>query len=410
MKRNLESRVDDLLKQFPAVVITGVRQCGKTTLSKQVRPDWAYKDLEKSSDRRLMLDDPTLFFKEFPGQVILDEVQLYPDILRELRSVIDENREQRNRFILTGSSSPELIKGVSDSLAGRVAIIELGTAKMNELYNEELSPIYELLQSPLTDNFWVELKAIKTRITYEKVMNAFYNGGYPEPSLRENESFSKEWMEAYIDTYVQRDIRSLFPKLNLEKYQRLIHMLSHLSGSIVNRAEISKSLEVSESAVADYIDIANGSYLWRTLPSFASHVSKSVQKSPKGALRDSGLCLYFQNIHSRGDLINHPRVGNIFESFVVEELIKGLQACGTKRLEYYHYRTKNGSEVDLVLKGPFGILPIEIKMGSSISSSELRHLKKFLKMEQCSYGLVVSHGEEVYRLAENIIHVPVNLI
>jgi len=410
MKRNLESRIDNLLKQFPAVVITGVRQSGKTTLSKKVRSDWVYKDLEKSSDRRLILDDPTFFFKEFPKQVILDEVQMYPDILRELRSVIDENRDQKNRFILTGSSSPSLIKGVSDSLAGRVAIVELGTAKMNELYQYELSPFYQLLQHPLTDNFFDELKGIKTSITYEQVMDTFYKGGYPEPFLRGDDDFLGEWMEAYIETYVQRDIRSLFPKLNLEKFQRLIHMLSHLSGSIVNRADISKSLEISESAVADYIDIAHGSYFWRTLPSFASHVSKSVQKSPKGTLRDSGLCMHLQNVHRREDLLNHPRVGNIFESFVVEEIIKGLQACGTKRLEAYHYRTKNGSEIDLVLKGPFGTLPIEIKMGSSIANSELRHLKKFLKMEQCPYGLVISHDNEVVRLAENIIHVPVNLL
>lgn len=410
MKRNLEKRIDFLLQKFPAVVITGVRQCGKTTISKRVRPHWHYRDLEKSSDRNLILDDPTLYFKEFPHEIILDEVQSYPEILSEIRSVIDEDRSRLNRFILTGSSSPDLIQGISESLAGRVAILEMGTAKFNELYETELSPLYQILQTPFDQRFYDALKSLKTEITYKQVMQAFFKGGYPEPFLRNDEEFRSEWMQAYLDTYIQRDIRSLFPKLNLEKFQRFTTMLSHLSGTIVNRADLSRSLEISESTVADYLDISHGSYIWRNIPSFASHISKSIQKSPKGELRDSGLCLFLQHIYQREQLMNHPRIGNIFESFVIEEILKGLEAAGSKQLEYYHYRTRNGAEINLVLKGSFGLLPIEIKMGASISSSNLRHMKKFLKTENCPWGIVISHANEVFKVSDNIIHLPVNLI
>jgi predicted AAA+ superfamily ATPase len=241
-------------------------------------------------------------------------------------------------------------------------------------------------------------------------MNTFFQGGYPEPSLMDDVNFREEWMEAYIETYLQHDLRKQFPKLNVEKYQRFIHMLSHLTGGLINRAQISRSLEISESAVAEYLDIANGTFLWRNIPSFASQVSKSVQKAPKGGLRDSGLCFYLQHVYQRDHILQHPRAGNVFEMFIIEELIKGAQSVGMKRLEYYHYRTKNGAEVDFIMKGPFGCLPIEIKFGTTIKSSDLSNLKKFIKQEKCSLGLVINNADHVCMLDEKVIQIPAGVI
>lgn len=154
LKRNLQSKITHLLNQFPAVVILGARQVGKTTLAKQIAPNWRYLDLEKPDDYDLISRDPVFFFQQFPQHVIIDEAQEYPGLFSVLRGVIDHHRDLKSRFILTGSSSPDILTGISESLAGRIAVIELGTLKANEIYKQPLSELYQLF----TDKLHMALK------------------------------------------------------------------------------------------------------------------------------------------------------------------------------------------------------------------------------------------------------------
>jgi len=410
IKRNLEEKINKLLTFFPAVIILGVRQGGKTTLAKQLKPNWKYFDMEKASDFDLVTRDFDFFFRENPGQLIIDEAQQAPEIFRELRGVIDSNREHKGRFILTGSSSFDLLKNVSESLAGRVAIVELGALKFNEFYRKPLSPFYKMFDTPLSSSTLDYLKSLQVEISHTGVMDVFLKGGYPEPALNGDDEFRQAWMENYFQAYAQRDIRILFPRLDISKYRRFIMMLSSLSGTIINRSELGRSLETSEVTVKEYMDIAHGSYLWRNVPSFEKSVTKSILKMPKGIFRDSGLLHFLQKIRNNDQLMVYPRVGLNFEVFIIEEIIKGLEATMLIGWEYFYYRTRNGAEVDMIIQGDFGVLPIEIKFGLHTDRNQLASLRKFIAENNLPLAIVINNSEEVAMLADGIIQIPVGLL
>jgi predicted AAA+ superfamily ATPase len=235
-KRNIGGKINELLDFFPVVIILGVRQCGKITLAKMLRPNWRYFDLERGKDFEFVTRDFDFFVKEYPHSIIIDEAQRFPALFQELRGVIDSDRQRKNRFLLTGSSSLELIKNVSESLAGRVGLVELGTFKSNETVALALPDFYEIFKEKLRDSTKDFLKGLKAIISYDQLMKAFLKGGYPEPVLKNDDRFFNAWMENYFQPYVQRDIRTLFPRLDLIKYQRFLSMLSALSGTIINRS------------------------------------------------------------------------------------------------------------------------------------------------------------------------------
>ncbi len=409
-KRNLETKIKELLVYFPVVIILGVRQCGKTTLAKMLRPDWQYFDLERSRDFDFVTRDFEFFIKEHPYSVIIDEAQKYPALFQELRSVVDRDRKHKNRFLLTGSSSLDLIKNVSESLAGRVGLVELGTFKANETYALGLPNFYKILNKNLNHTTIDFLKGLEPEISHNQLMQAFLKGGYPEPVLEKDDRFYDAWMENYIQTYIQRDIRTLFPRLDLVKYQRFVSMLSALSGTIINRSQVGRSLDISEKAIRDYLQIAEGSYIWRNTPSYEKSTNKSVVKMPKGNIRDSGLTNFIQGITQREQLLNYPNVGAAFEAFISEEIIKGIQATKVVNWNHYYFRTRNGAEIDMILEGPFGTLPIEIKFGSMIKQRQIQTLKKFVYKNNLPLGIVINNSDVVQLVAERILQLPATYI
>jgi predicted AAA+ superfamily ATPase len=409
-KRNLETKINELLVYFPVVIILGVRQCGKTTLAKMLRPDWQYFDLERSRDFDFVTRDFEFFIKEHPYSVIIDEAQKYPALFQELRSVVDRDRKHKNRFLLTGSSSLDLIKNVSESLAGRVGLVELGTFKANETYALGLPNFYKVLNKNLNHTTIDFLKGLEPEISHNQLMQTFLKGGYPEPVLEKDDRFYDAWMENYIQTYIQRDIRTLFPRLDLVKYQRFFSMLSALSGTIINRSQVGRSLDISEKAIRDYLQIAEGSYIWRNTPSYEKSTNKSVVKMPKGNIRDSGLTNFIQGITQREQLLNYPNVGAAFEAFISEEIIKGIQATKVVNWNHYYFRTRNGAEIDMILDGPFGTLPIEIKFGSMIKQRQIQTLKKFVYKNNLPLGIVINNSDVVQLVAERILQLPATYI
>jgi predicted AAA+ superfamily ATPase len=406
LKRNQAKRVNDLLEKFPIVLILGVRQCGKSTLAKEVRSDWKYFDLERTKDFDYVTSDIDFFLKENNTKLILDEAQQLPEIFKNLRGLVDLSPDETNRFILTGSSFPELIKMASDSLAGRIGIIELGTFKINEIIEEPLPEFYSIFQSSLSKDTINQLKTLTFPSKPLDVLDFFLKGGYPAPVLKKNQEYFEDWMENYFQTYINRDIRRLFPKLDTLKYRRFISMLSELSGTIINKAQLGRSLDVNEVTIRDYLEIAHNTFFWRMIPSFEKTMIKSVTKMPKGILRDSGILHYLSNIDSREKLLRSPKFGQNFESFIIEEIIKGLQASPVRRWDYYYFRTKNGVEIDLILDGKFGTLPIEIKSGSSTTITDVRSLEYFVEKQDLPLGIVVNNDVEIKMLSEKIIQIP----
>lgn len=404
MDRHYHQIITELLGYFPCVAITGVRQCGKTTLLQQLPPLWKIYDLEKSSDFDIIARDPDLFFRLNPDFIALDEAQLLPELCSALRVAIDANRSRSGRFIITGSSSPELLRSISETLAGRVAIIEMAPLSLSEAYEMKQPRLYSLIaqRNTLAKEF---LTLPSSDLSVSQQHDYWMRGGYPELWVKKSPRFTKLWMQNYLKTYFERDIVRLFPSLNRERYRQFINMLGQLSGNIINYSQVARTLGVSQPTVREYFNIAHGTYVWRHIPAYEKNAQKRIVKHPKGYLRDSGLLNHFLHLQNLDDLLAHPAMGHSWESMVIENLLRGLTIQGIS-FDYFHYRTSAGAEVDLVLEGEFGLIPVEIKYGQKVSLRSLRGIRGFLNDFNCSYGIVVSNTERLALIDENLISIP----
>ena len=406
IEREIEVKIRFLLTQFPVVAVIGPRQCGKTTVCQRIGENWTCFDLEKDSDFQLISHDPELFLKKHLEQIVIDEVQLLPPLFSALRVSIDSMRSKKNRFLITGSSSPDLLTNISETLAGRVAILELSTLKATERWGTSPSRFYDAIANNINVQ---QIEQLTCSTSDQQLWDSWLCGGYPEPVFHLAKEAYPVWMENYRSTYINRDIRRLFPRLNIDAFRRFISMLASLSGSILNYAELSRSLSVSQPTVRDYLDIAHGTFIWRKLPPYEKNIKKRIVKMPRGHLRDSGLLHYLLNIDEHERLTHHPIVGRSWESFVIEEILKGMQN-NTIPHQAYYYRTSNGAEIDLILEGTFGLLPIEIKFGTKIDHRSLRTLIDFVDNQQCPLGIVINNSDSIAWLHEKIIRLPATMI
>ncbi len=407
LQRNYTSIAERYLTNFPVLCLIGPRQAGKTSFAKQLRKGWHYFDLEKPSDLDLISRSPELFFEQYPRNIIIDEAQEYPQLFKILRGVIDSDRSLKGRFILTGSSSPEITAHLSDSLAGRVGIVQIGSFKANEFYQTPLSSFYDLFtQTHTKESIGLE----ETGLTNSQMRHCWLYGGYPEPLLNDSPAFYQDWMDNYYSTYINRDIAGLFPRLNKNAYARFISTLSSLSGTIINKSDLARAIEIEAKSVSEYLQIAEQTYIWRNIPYDAQSKVKSIVKKPKGLLTDSGLTHYLQKIQDMEQLLAHPNSGRSFESFIIEEIIKGITSRGINNVDYSYYRTTKGSEVDLVITTPYAKVPIEIKMAKSVPNKQLVTLGKYIEENNLPYGLLVNQADRVYWLTDKILQVPARFL
>lgn len=406
LPRHLQAHLETLLAHFPCVVLTGVRQCGKTTLLGTLPGTWQHFDMENSADRQQLLADPDLFLRLHPDRLVIDEAQLAPPLFSALRVAIDRDRSKKGRFLLSGSSSPELARQMSESLAGRVARIELAPLSLAEAWQLPASTLYRLLtqNAPMPDI----LAAAAARLTVQQVQDYWFAGGYPEPWLSDSEEFRSLWARHYIDSYLLRDIGALFPNLNRDRFRQFITLLSQHSGNILNNADIARTLGVSEPTVRDWLGIAHDTFLWRHIPAWDRSTAKQLVKHPKGFLRDSGLLHRLLHIPDTTLLATHPVVGKSWEGMVVETVLRGFENAGIE-VQPFHYRTRGGAEIDLILEGQFGtagLLPIEIKLTPHSDQRALRSLTEFVTSQNCQLGLVINNDERPRWLSERILAVP----
>ena len=402
MKRHAFPLLQELLGLFPCVALLGVRQCGKTTLLRELPPDWRRFDMEKLADHEAIARDPDLFLRLNPNHVAIDESQLLPALFPALRVAIDNDRESRGRFVITGSSSPELLSAISESLAGRVAIIDMGPFSLAEAYELPPSPVLAMVAGRAAAN---DLANVPARLSLGQVTDYWLHGGYPEPWIKNSQRFRKLWLQNYLQTYLDRDLPRLFPGLDRQKFRLFVQMLAQLSGSIINYSDVARALGVSQPTARDYFHIAHGSFIWRHLPAYEKNAAKRVVKHPKGYLRDSGLLHFLLHLQDRDDLMAHPRMGASWEGMVIENLVRGLAAAGVD-FNAFHYRSGGGAEIDLVLEGEFGLLPVEIKHTQHVDARSLRALRDFVAERGCRYGIVINNDERPRLLDDKLIGIP----
>lgn len=348
--RYIQKQLLTLLAQFPAVALLGPRQAGKTTLALAEmarRGDAIYLDLELPSAQR-QLDDPEAFLLAQRNRlVILDEVQRLPELFPVLRGVIDIRRrdgEAAGQFLLLGSATGVLLQQASESLAGRVAQLELTPFQAREVLPAD-APGAEL------NSLWVR-------------------GGFPLAWLAEGEASSLRWREAFIATYLERDIPALGPRIPSTTLRRLWTMLAHVQGGMLNQSQLAASLAVSGQTVSRYIDVLCDLMLVRRLPAWHGNVGKRLVRAPRVYVRDSGITHALLGLESLEAVLGHPVAGPSWEGFVIEQLI-----AAAPQAEASFYRTSHGAEADLVMSLRNGeTWVIEIKRSSAPAVSKGFHL------------------------------------
>ncbi len=344
--RLAQHSLSNLLGQFPAVVLLGPRQAGKTTLAfaeKEVSPNALYLDLELPSAQR-QLDDAESFFLAHPNQlVILDEVQRLPNLFTVLRGIIDlrrRNGEPSRQFLLLGSASGALLQQSSESLAGRIAQLELTPFQAREILPGSA-------MAADMNSLWVR-------------------GGFPLSWMAANDAQSLAWREAFIATYLEKDIPALGPRIPATTLRRLWTMLAHNQGELLDQSKLAAALAISGQTVGRYIDLLCDLMLVRRLTAWSGNVGKRLVRAPKVYVRDSGLVHALLGLQSLDSVLSHPVAGASWEGFVIEQLINAAPHAQTS-----FYRTSHGAEVDLVLEFRSGqTWVIEIKRSTAPTVSK----------------------------------------
>lgn len=405
MKRAYAGLLRAYLKTFPCVALLGVRQSGKTTLLETLPANWRRFDLERRADHTVISRDPDAFFRVNPTRVAIDEAQVLPEIFPALRVAIDVRRAEKGRFVITGSSSPALLRSVSESLAGRVAIIEMAPFSWEEVTKTTgRDSFLRRLQDRKTRPADL-VEGLKPRGELARAHEFWFRGGFPEPWLNRGDSFRRRWVEQYIQAYLFRDVKRLFPGLDDVRFRRFLEMLGGLSGRVLNYADVARALGVSQPTARDYFDIAHGTFIWRAIPAYTRDVVKRVVKHPRGYVRDSGLLHALLHIPDSDAMLSHPQMGASWEGMVVEEILRQLNALGVAH-EHSYYRTGAGAEVDLVLEGRFGRVAVEIKHTSTVGARDLRGLRDFVTEHKARLGVVVNNDVVARRYEEDLIGLP----
>ena len=365
IKRIISTELLQAAREYPIVTVVGPRQSGKTTLVRMVFPDKPYFSLEDPDTRMAAENDPRGFLRQLPDGAVLDEIQRLPPLLSYLQGIVDT--EQRpGMFILTGSHQPLLQAAITQSLAGRTAILTLWPFSITELrhYQKQWNP-YELI-----------------------VRGAF-------PRVHEHSLDARRFFNGYVQTYVERDVRSLIQLRDLSQFQKFLLLLAGRTGQIVNYTSLSNDTGVSSTTIKNWISVLKASYVLFELPPYFQNVGKRVIKSPKIYFTDTGLVSFLLGIHDANQAARDPLRGGLYENLVITEIMKSAYNVGI-RPELYFFRDSNGNEVDLLIREAGICHPIEIKSSATFSKEFIKGLEKFrvLCPEQCGKGTVLFDGKK----------------
>lgn len=345
IRRKLASKLGDLSGEYPVVSITGPRQSGKTTLVKAVFPEWAYVSLEEPDIREYAMRDPRGFIAAYPERVILDEAQRAPDLFSYIQTHVD-NIGKEGVYVLTGSFNFGLMQGISQSLAGRVGILELLPLAFSELDQAGIAPV-----------------------SIEALM---FTGSYPRIYDRGLEA--QQWYGNYVTTYLERDVRQVKNITDLSVFQRFLKMCAARSGQILNLSSLGDDCGITHNTAKSWLSILEAGYIVYLLRPHHQNFNKRLIKSPKIYFYDSGLLAYLLGISSPEILMTHASRGHVFETWVISELLKGRLNRGFKD-NIYFWRDNSGHEIDCIVDQGDRLVPLEIKSGKTVSEDFFKGLR-----------------------------------
>ena len=345
--RDVEQTIRTLLKGFPVITLTGPRQSGKTTVAKALFSDRPYTTLEDPDTRMTAQDDPRSFLERFPDGAVLDEVQRCPQLLSYLQTIVD-NDKRMGRYILTGSQQFGLMSGITQSLAGRTAFVELLPFSLAEL-----------------------ARAGKVPTSADAMLLA---GCYPP--LYDREVPPSAWFGAYVTAYIERDVRQMLKIQELETFQRFVRLCAGRTGQLLNLSSLAIECGITHNTAKAWISVLEASYLVFLLRPHHTNFNKRLVKMPKLYFYDVGLVSWLLGIRTTEHMNPHPLRGALFENFVIAELIKSRLNKG-ERPQIYFWRDSNGNEVDIIIEQGGRLMPIEIKSGKTVTREAFAGVNKW---------------------------------
>lgn len=359
--RKLEPIVEKYLNRFSVIGITGPRQSGKSTLLKHLfQEGYRYLSFDKGSNRELFYNDPIRFMQTYNNHVIFDEIQKVPELIEYVKDAVDSDRDTRGKYIITGSAQFTLIKNITESLAGRIGLLTLLPFQYSEM------PAQHRIE-------------------------AIYKGSYPEPVDFHYEQ-NEDWYSAYIDTYIERDIKNVANIGELRYFKRFISLLASNTAQILNMSRFANDLGVAVSTIKRWISVLEASYIIFLLPPYFKNYGKRIVKSPKIYFYDTGLVSYLTGIRNQELFENGPLKGAIFENYIIAEILKKEKHTNS-HADFFYYRTSNGEEIDLIIDRKIEKEMIEIKYNATFNPKMVKQISQL--MEQNEKGILLYTGESM---------------
>ena len=392
IKRDLKNVIIESAKYFPIISLTGPRQSGKTTLAKMAFPEAHYVSLESSENYSFAETDPIGFLNQFgKDQVILDEAQRVPELFSDIQCIVDENQIP-GQYIITGSQNFLLLEKITQSLAGRVAIHHLLPLSLAELQCRTTLDYENITDRP-------ELNPPQDKLNWFKQV---WTGGFPR--IYDKKIPADQWLANYLETYVQRDVRSIVNISDLQTYIIFMKICAGRSGQLLNIDSIANDCGIDVRTVKRWLSILETSFIITLQRPYYKNFNKRQVKSPKIQFLDSGLLCYLLGIRSPKELVNHSARGEIFESWVISEIFKSYYHTG-QRPDLYFFRDSNKKEVDVILEVGQKVIPIEIKSAQTFNESLFKGLNYFNKCSQgaASQTVLIYGGDQSVKYKDHIV-------
>lgn len=388
IKRTLSDRLKYAAAHFPVVTLTGPRQSGKTTLVRALFNDFHYASLELPDQREFALEDPRGFLAQFDGPVILDEVQRTPDLFSYIQALVDENPDQAGRFILTGSQNFLLLQRISQSLAGRCAVVHLLPFSLAELLNREPVSLEgfgrDVLKNPVPPS--------------TGLLETLFTGFYPR--IHHKGLHPRDWLGSYCQTYLERDVRSLLNIGDMEAFGRFMRLCAGRNGQLLNLSGLASDCGVSHTTARRWLSVLEAGFIVILLRPHYRNFGKRLIKSPKIHFLDTGLLCYLLQIRTPEELFHRAERGTVFESFVVSEFYKNF-VHRWEQPGLYFWRDAAGHEIDIIIELGQQLIPVEVKSGQTFASDFLGNLDYWRGLSGQNHGpaALVYGGDSAFKRA-----------
>ena len=413
IRRYLETRITESLQHFPAVLLTGARQVGKSTLAQSlIASSWAAEYF--TLDDRITLDsalrDPDGFISGLPVPSVIDEIQRAPDLMRAIKRSIDRNRKP-GQYLLTGSANILSLPSVTERLAGRVALHTLHPFSWPELEGMPLPGIMgDLFEVQTAGELIKRLPKKPTRDLRPRIIEQIITGGYPPVVLMNSQRARQEWHSAYRQTYLERDLRNLRAIENIPDFNRLLSLAGLRTGKLLNLSELSRESGLPFSTLRRYMNLLEVTYQVFLLRPYFSHAGKRLVKTPKLYFNDTGMAAHLSGLDTWAMIEKHAATGPMLETWVASELCKILPLLD-HRFRLYFWRTQEGQEVDFLIERGDQLVAIEVKWTGRLKEADVRGLARCAEnlKDKLRFSVVLYSGNEVVPLSAKSVALPLSI-